>query len=58
MNKIIIVLLIVGGLLFYWYEIRPAQVRSKCNSQKISDYMGQTEEYFYRRCMRDNGLSY
>lgn len=28
----IILLLIILGCLFYWYEARPAQIRSFCNS--------------------------
>lgn len=37
MNKklLIIVLLVLAG--FYWYEIRPSSIRSKCNKQVLME---------------------
>lgn len=48
------VLVVLG---FYWFEWRPTQIRIKCNNTKIEDYGGHTEEYFYRKCLREYGLN-
>ncbi|KKU81028.1 MAG: hypothetical protein UY07_C0027G0009 [Parcubacteria group bacterium GW2011_GWA1_47_8] len=50
---IIILILVVLGGAFYWYEWRPTQIRKDCfnTSQDFSD-----KQEFYKNCVMGNGL--
>ena len=58
--KVVILLVMVG--LFYWYGWRPNEIIRHCQSCDI-DKVKEREnsdredyEYFYRKCLRENGL--
>lgn len=50
---IILLVLVILGFAFYWFEYRPAEIRKKCST--ISSYAKNETEY-YQVCLRDNGL--
>jgi drug/metabolite transporter (DMT)-like permease len=49
-KKLIFGLLILLGFLFYWYELRPAQIKSDCAVEEGFDLDR------YQRCLHENGL--
>lgn len=74
MNKkirlIVIALLLIAGISFYWYEIRPSQIRKKCvsivNNKKefsaekyLTEREGKTyfDENGYKKCLLENGIN-
>ncbi len=70
--KSILIALIVFGL-FYWFQIRPSRIFSRCDeSAKISAikfykeenpwenegrYLISNYEFKYKQCLRENGIS-
>jgi len=70
MKKIIIVAGLVFLLLFYWFQIRPAKIRSDCGFEPAMLYekdsktglsAGMTYEefynFYYEKCLNQHGLS-
>jgi hypothetical protein len=61
MKKIFLILFIVilGGLIFYWYQYRPTQIRSACNSQATNFAGGVITlyEHEYTKCLHEKGLN-
>jgi hypothetical protein len=65
-NKKFTILLILGillfGLLFYYYSIRPSQIKKDCASwarKKVMERENQTMELYnnqYTICLREKGL--
>lgn len=61
-NAMIILILLVVSFLFYWFQIRPAKIRSYCNwsIRYGEDYREglnlQNFELRYKSCMRSKGL--
>lgn len=63
---IILTLFIIAGLLFYWYEWRPANIKRQCNTtaeeyaQRIygkgTYYLVGNYDNAYKNCLRRNGL--
>lgn len=53
-----VLLVIVGGA-FYWYEIRPSEIRRNCEAYANSQDAWDTEESnnFYRMCLLRNGMA-
>lgn len=53
---IALILLIFGGA-FYWYEVRPSQIRKKCiqsaNTESNKAYFNETA---YKKCLMENGI--
>lgn len=55
-NKLIVILLIIIlGFAFYWYEWRPAQIRKEC-ARKSSQFGGGFLEQQYKSCLVKQGL--
>ncbi len=56
---IVLVLLMAGGW-FYWYEYRPSMVRAICSSEaeKRADKDEFVYEIIYRHCLRSHGIEY
>ena len=65
-HKYIILIILVLATTFYWYELRPVQIRKECaiksclssNSNGFSCYGKSTsfKEQQYSSCLRENGL--
>ena len=59
---IILIVLIIAGGLFYWFQWRPAEARKECNKQAIEKAKVATENqqtYYdvtYQTCLRKRGL--
>lgn len=61
MKFVIIAILIIG--IFYWFWVRPAQIRSECykyaygtpNLGNTNEWVNATE-YYYNACLHRNGL--
>lgn len=62
---IIIITILTGSLLFYWYELRPAKIRIQCteeiNNKGIVQKVEYNKEplkkvYDYNECLQRNGL--
>jgi hypothetical protein len=69
--KLIILMVLFVGLIFYWYSYRPVQIRKNCyNSifhKKINPYNPITDtdaeirsslNFGYNNCLRSSGLNY
>ncbi|MCK5084498.1 MAG: hypothetical protein KAQ64_02495 [Candidatus Pacebacteria bacterium] len=58
--KIVVLLVLLG--LFYWYEWRPNKIIKQCSlnaldrAKIIKNSDREDYEYFYRKCLRENGL--
>jgi hypothetical protein len=50
---IIILVLVILGLAFYWFQLRPALTRKECASNPFK-YIGTSG---YERCLRQHGLN-
>jgi hypothetical protein len=60
-NLIIILIVIVATYLFYWYEWRPARLVKACHLwslDRVKSVDGDREDvnYFYKKCLRENGI--
>lgn len=59
LKKIVIIAspLIVLFALFYWFQIRPAEIRKECYKNEVGNrrFTG-TPEDNYNGCLRENGL--
>ena len=55
-TRVITLFLLVGAFLFYWYEIRPGEVRKECVNvaRQFPDISAQVGAY--NRCMLDHGI--
>ena len=55
--KIILIILCVAGL-FYWFQVRPANIRTYCQSRENS--LRYSDPYladgYYARCLHKNGI--
>lgn len=58
-NLLIILLIIIGVSLFYWFQWRPREIRKNCEYQVFSknNYsINATGNNHYRQCLVENGL--
>jgi len=77
-KPIFITMLIILGIAFIWYEVRPARIRASCNEKVLNDELYSTSkaerellggdmnkinkmerektDFWYKDCLRDNGL--
>ena len=68
-KHIILIVLVILGLAFYWYEWRPNKIRFECNDSAFRSSMASQDESsytqngrmdlkgkFYKDCLRYNGL--
>lgn len=59
---IIIGIIVLLGLIFYWFQLRPTNIRKKCaeiaadNANIIEKYRGTINEESYKSCLTMNGL--
>jgi len=54
---IILVVLIILGFLFYWYEIRPSQIRKRCSHHfSVDNRSLEAMEVFYKACLNSWGI--
>lgn len=51
-RNIILIILIILGFVFYWYEWRPIKIRKECAEKHI----GNLNDIFYLNCIRRGGL--
>ena len=67
MNKKIIIISTIGIIilvgLFYWFEIRPSEIRKICNNESIekskttpNNWSYDLFDLYYKTCLRKNGL--
>jgi hypothetical protein len=59
MNKVLYVFLIILGILFYWFQIRPAQIRKVCGELALlyaQNYESSEYEHVYQGCLHEKGL--
>ena len=60
--SIIVVILIVIGGVFYWFEWRPSQIRKNCIKQYPNAFydggglISKTDEAGHKRCLAEHGL--
>ncbi len=57
---LIVLILLIGGGLFFWYEYRPRMVRERCSieAEKRADRDEFVYEIIYRHCLRKHGIEY
>lgn len=60
---IILIVLVILGFAFYWYEWRPNRIYSYCNEQakesarqNIESDIYKNYDYAYKTCLRSKGL--
>lgn len=51
-----ILLLIILGIVFYWYEWRPTQIRKECGKE-CSGFVRVLNENCYKDCLYRNGIN-
>lgn len=55
---LLLILLIAGGSLFYWFQVRPTQIRRECS--KYPDRTADGRKYvgsnLYLNCLHQHGL--
>lgn len=52
---IIIIGLVIIGFGFYWFQIRPSQIRIECGEKRYDGSLSYREAQ-YITCLRSNGL--
>jgi len=70
MNKLIILAGIIFLVLFYWFQMRPAKIRSDCGLEPVMLFKRDTEtglsagmtyeefyDFYYEKCLNQHGLS-
>lgn len=60
LSLLVIIIIFIGGW-FYWFQLRPIDIRKNCWAKAYRDTMNikgdRTDaNYFYERCFRENGL--
>lgn len=58
-KKIILVVIIIFGFIFYWFEWRPSQIKKYCykEADKWSNGVGRASfEYHYSKCLKYKGF--
>lgn len=57
-KKLLILLIIItGAFLFYWFQIRPAEVRKACYKKAIPENNNTAvQDHTYRSCLVEHGL--
>jgi hypothetical protein len=62
MKKEVLIILLIFGILFFWFQIRPAITRNRCHAyvlhkkeelEKLTNYEANN---YYRRCLAQWGL--
>ena len=55
---LLLIVLLALGLAFYWYELRPTQVKKECYKKSINTGFKSTSEadIYYKYCLRKSGL--
>ena len=57
--SVILMFVLLGAYLFYWFQLRPIKIRKNCEkaSQKYDSYFEKRHRNnFYRVCLVQNGL--
>lgn len=54
----IILVLMIFGVLFYWFALRPSSIKKGCNYWAAGRAQGYVNEYdlLYKQCLREEGL--
>ncbi|HTR44826.1 MAG TPA: hypothetical protein VMH06_03870 [Thermodesulfovibrionales bacterium] len=57
---LVVLALLIGGGLFFWYEYRPAKARERCSAEAVkrADKDPFVYEIVYRHCLRTHGIEY
>ncbi len=55
-NKIILVIILVGIGLFYWFQWRPAEIRKSCAEEYKAISIQNYYWDFYEQCLKQHGL--
>lgn len=56
---LIVLVLLIAGSLFYWYEYRPTQIIRNCNKKAMKSVMDTNMDIYdevYSICLRDHGI--
>lgn len=59
----VLITLIILGIAFYWFQLRPAQVRKDCVANYPSAFKNSDSRYVlevkagYEKCLREHGLN-
>jgi len=56
---LVLLVLVLGGA-FYWYDYRPSVIRARCSmeAEKRADKDEFIYEVIYRHCLRSHGIEY
>ena len=54
--KVFLLIIILVGGVFYWYEIRPAQIRSECTYKTLKANTN-NYDHFYKSCLTYKGIN-
>ena len=55
--RIIIGIIIFLGFIFYWYDLKPRQIRKECAKAELHKSVSkEIREFWYETCLRGNGL--
>lgn len=55
---LILLFILVSIILFYWFQIRPAEIRKSCVEKALAkDVFDDEQNNYYRVCLVKNGLA-
>lgn len=66
-NKYLITIILIAGLLFYWFQIKPSQIKSDCANSSTENMQSskmrrsaldwqRSYDLIYENCLHKNGL--
>lgn len=53
---IIIALIVIAGL-FYWFELRPSEIRQECAQENVGYLTTSIYDAQYQACLQQHGLA-
>jgi len=53
---IILIVIIILGIAFYWFEWRPAQIRKECSERSKVAIYGSNYNNLFNQCLHEKGL--
>lgn len=51
-----ILLLLILGFIFYWFQYRPYQIKKHCGWRSTDAYGGNFNPKLYDNCLKESGL--
>ena len=50
--------ILIGFLLFMWFEVRPSIIISQCSQKSPLERSYEVYQAYYKKCLNDNGIKF